>query len=142
MGNEEGEKEDIVCTDMFGNAILDDLDYRTYDAYNDDRNASDKSYEFDDDTFDAEIDKENKLDGEHGISNKEVQADYFVNHDSESESDNDEDEENEPENQEVENENDNANKYQYLMMNCPKNVMMNLDRMTNTVVVMYQLMKV
>ena len=100
LGKEEGEEEDIVCTYMFGNATLDDLDYNAYDANDDDSNASDENYEFNDDAFDTEIDEENKLDDEHGIGDEEVQADYFANHDSESELENDE---GEPENQEVEN---------------------------------------
>ena len=31
LGKEEGEEEGIICTDMFGNATLNDLDYSAYD---------------------------------------------------------------------------------------------------------------
>ena len=44
--------------------------------------------------------EENSLDDQHGIGDEEVQADYFVNHDSESEL---KKKEQEPENEEVEN---------------------------------------
>ena len=56
LGKEEGEEEGIICTDMFGNATLNDLDYSTYDSADDDSNASDDDYNFDDDAFDKEID--------------------------------------------------------------------------------------
>ena len=89
LGKEECE-EGIICTDMFGNATINDLNYSAYNAVDDDSNASDDNYNFDDDAFDKEIDEENSLDDQHGIGDEEVQADYFVNHNSDSDLENEE----------------------------------------------------
>ena len=90
LGKEEGEQEGIVCTDMFGNVTLDDLDYRDYDS---DSEGSDDEYSFDDEVFEEEINAEENLDDQHGIGDDELQADYFVQHDSDSKPENEEVEE-------------------------------------------------
>ena len=87
MGKEEGKKEGIICTDMFGKATLDDLDYSNYDMNDNKSNLLDNSYEFNDKEFHEELDNENKLNNEHGVGNKETQADYFVNDSDDSKSD-------------------------------------------------------
>lgn len=71
MGKKEGEEEGILRTDMFGKVTLDDLDYSGYDVNDDDSNRSDKSYLFNEDKFDAELDNENKLNEQQGIGNEE-----------------------------------------------------------------------
>ena len=89
MGKEEGKKERIVCTDMFGKVTLDNLDYRNYDVNDDNSNVLDNSYKFNDKEFHDELDNENKLDNKHGIGNDKIQADYFINDSDDSKSDED-----------------------------------------------------
>lgn len=97
MGKDEGEQEGIVCTDMFGKAMLNSLDYSNYNANDYDSNVSDNSYYvFNHEEFNMEQDDENKLDNEHGIGDEEVHANYFVNHDDESDLDEDNNENHEP----------------------------------------------
>ena len=57
---------------MFKKATLEDLDYSEYNVGNDDNNASDKSYVFNEDKFDAELDNENKLDDQQAIGDEEL----------------------------------------------------------------------
>ena len=47
---------------MFGNVTLNDLDYSAYDSADDDSNALDDDYNFNDDASDKELDEENSLD--------------------------------------------------------------------------------
>ena len=46
MGKDKGEQEGIVCTEMFGKATLNDLDYSNYNVDDDDSNVLDNSYVF------------------------------------------------------------------------------------------------
>lgn len=50
IGIYEGDQKGIICTDMFGNVMLDDFDFSNY-SDDDCSNASDKSYEFIDEEF-------------------------------------------------------------------------------------------
>ena len=86
---------------MFGKATLDDLDYSNYDMNDNKSNLLDNSYEFNDKEFHEELDNENKLNNEHGVGNKETQADYFVNDSDDSKSDENSNVNQEPETEEV-----------------------------------------
>ena len=70
MGKEEGKREGIVCTDMFGKATLDDLDYSNYDVNENHSNILDDSYKSNYKEFDDKLDNENKLNDEHGIGDE------------------------------------------------------------------------
>ena len=61
-GKDEGEEEGIVCSDMFENATLYDLDYSNYNINDDDNNALDDSYVFNDKEFDTKLNHKDKLD--------------------------------------------------------------------------------
>ena len=85
--------------------MIDDFDISPHDDnYDDDNNASDKSFMFDDDEFEAAIENENILENLHGISDNEVQANFYVKNEEESNVDLDDGENQEvgdPRNQEV-----------------------------------------
>ena len=53
MRKDKGTQEGIVCTDMFGKATLNNLDYSNYYVYDDDGNVLDNRYVFDDKEFDT-----------------------------------------------------------------------------------------
>lgn len=54
IGKDKGEQEGIVCTDMFKNETVNDIDCSKYND-DDEYNVSDKNYVFNDEEFDAEL---------------------------------------------------------------------------------------
>lgn len=64
--------------------MLDDFDIRPCGDDDDNSNASNKSLKVDDKEFEMELENENILENEHGISDNKVKADYFVNDEEES----------------------------------------------------------
>ena len=62
MGKDKGEKERIMCKDMFRKVMLNDLEYRNYNIDDDDSNVLDNSYVFNGKELDAKLNNENRLD--------------------------------------------------------------------------------
>ena len=64
MGKEEGEKEGIIYTGLYGSVTMDNFDIGPCGDNDDNSNESDKSFEFNDEQFEVELENENIMDNE------------------------------------------------------------------------------